>query len=212
MVYCNVAVRDTLMWWFADEAPALADGRQLSRFTLCSLECHVKKTLFFSMSVDGFIANTDGIPLFPQGAWEDWCALVNEAGNVIAGRSSVEQLKDDEMSSILKPKHKVVLSSRDIDFSESGWQHANSPAKALETLQQAGVKEAIIGGGRAIYYSFMRERLVDEIVIDLQPVAFGAGVPVFGDVLNATQLKLFDTRSLNNDAIRLRYQVLREGT
>lgn len=172
----------------------------------------MKKTLFLSMSVDGFIANTDGTPFFPQGAWEDWCALVNNADNVIAGRSSVEQLKDDEMSSILRPKHKVVLSSRDIDVSDSGWQHAKSPAEALEVLRQAGVEEAIIGGGRAVYHSFMRERLVDDIVIDLQPVAFGTGVPVFGDVLEATELKLLDTRPLNDDAIRLRYQVLREGT
>lgn len=177
---------------------------------LCTREFLVKKTLFLSMSVDGFIANTDGIPLFPPSAWEQWCALVNQRDNVIAGRSSVEQLKDDEMSSILTPKHKVVLSSRGVDFSDSGWQHAESPAKALELLRQAGVEEAIIGGGRATYHSCMRERLVDEIIIDLQPVAFGAGVPVFGDVLDATQLKLVDTQPLDGDAIRLRYQVLRE--
>lgn len=163
------------------------------------------------MSVDGFIANTDGIPFFPQGAWEDWCALVNEAGSVIAGRRSVEQLKDDEMSSILNPRHKIVLSSQNIDYSESGWQHAKSPAEALGVLQEAGVEEAIIGGGRAIYHCFMRDSLVDEIVIDLQPVAFGAGVPVFGDVFDTAQLKLLDTRPLNEDAIRLRYQVLRGG-
>ncbi len=170
----------------------------------------MKKTLFLSISLDGFIANTDGIPLFPPSAWEDWCALVNEADNVIAGRSSVEQLKDDEMSSILTPRHKIVLSSRDIDFSEAGWQRANSPANALEMLRKAGVTEAIIGGGRAVYHAFMRERLVDTILIDLQPVVFGDGVPLFGEVLDPTQLKLLDTRPLNDDAIRLRYQVLRE--
>ncbi len=170
----------------------------------------MKKTLFLSMSADGFIANTDGIPLFPQHAWEDWCALVNKVGNVIAGRSTVEQLKDDEMSSLLAPEHKIVLSSQDNGLSESGWQIAGSPADALEMLRRAGVPEAIIGGGRAVYHSFMRARLVDTITIDLQPVVFGGGVPVFGEVLDPTQLKLLDTRPLNGDAIRLRYQVLHE--
>lgn len=169
----------------------------------------MKTTLFLSVSIDGLIANSDGIPLFPQGAWEDWCSLVNEVGNVIAGRSSVEQLKDDDMGAALSPEHKIVLSSRDIDFSESGWKHARSPSEALDMLRRAGVEEAIVGGGRAVYHSFMQRRLVDEIVIDLQPIVFGTGVPVFGDVLDAVPLKLVESTPLNDDAVRLRYRVVR---
>jgi len=172
----------------------------------------MKTTLFLSVSIDGLISDKDGIPLFPEGAWEDWCSFVNEADNVIAGRSSFEQLKNDEMASLLKPKHKIVLSSRDIDLGDSGWQHARSPAKALELLEAAGVDEAIVGGGRAVAYSFMREQLVDNVIIDLQPVAFGSGTPVFGEALGLTQLKLVDSQPLNENALRLRYHVLHHGT
>ena len=169
----------------------------------------MKTTLFLSVSIDGLIADKDGVPLFPDGAWEDWCSLVNDTGNVIAGRSSFEQLKNDDMASVLNPKHKIVLSSKDIDLADSTWQQAKSPSEALEILKDAGVDEAIIGGGRAVAHSFMREQLVDYIVIDLQPVAFGVGTPVFGDVVGTTRLKLLESRPLNEDAIRLRYQVLR---
>ena len=148
--------------------------------------------------------------MFPEGAWEDWCSLVNDTDNVIAGRSSFEQLKDDEMASVLNPKHKIVLSSRDIDLGDSGWRHARSPSEALEILKDAGVDEAIVGGGRAGAYSFMREQLIDNIVIDLQPVAFGAGTPVFGDALDLIRLKLLDSSPLNENALRLRYEVLRD--
>jgi dihydrofolate reductase len=172
----------------------------------------MKTTLFLSVSIDGLISDKEGIPLFPDGAWEDWCALVNKADNVIAGRSSFEQLKNDEMASVLHPKHRIVLSTRDIDLGDSGWQHARSPAEALEMLKDTGVDEAIVGGGRAVAYSFMRDRLVDNIVIDLQPVAFGVGTPVFGDELGLTQLKLLDSRPLNESALRLRYQVLHDRT
>jgi dihydrofolate reductase len=172
----------------------------------------VKTTLFLSVSIDGLIANKDGIPLFPDGAWEDWCSLVNDADNVIAGRSSFEQLKDDEMASVLHPSHKVLLSSQEIDLAGSGWQQAKSPSEALEILKNAGVDEAIIGGGRAVAHSFMREQLVDEIVIDLHPVAFGTGVPMFGDDLDMVQLKLLESHPLNENARRLRYRVLRDGT
>lgn len=170
----------------------------------------MKTTLFLSVSIDGFIADKEGIPFFPDGAWEDWCDLVNDANNVIAGRSSYEQLKGDQSASILNPKHKIVLSSRDIELVDSSWQHAKSPVEALEILQNLNVDEAIVGGGRAVAYSFVREGLVDFIVIDLQPVAFGVGTPVFGDVLDKLELKLVNSSSLNDNAIRLRYQVLRD--
>ena len=172
----------------------------------------MKTTLFLSVSIDGFIADKDGIPFFPEGAWEDWCSLVNDANNVIAGRSSYEQLINDESASALTPEHKIVLSSRDLELVDTSWQHAKSPSEALEILNNKEVDEAIIGGGRAIAHSFMQEGLVDFIIIDLQPVAFGTGTPVFGDALDKVNLKLIDTRSLNDNAIRLRYQVLRDET
>ena len=128
----------------------------------------MKTTLFLTVSVDGLIADANGIPLFPEGAWKDWCSLVNDADNVIAGRSSYEQLKDDDMASALSPTHRIVLSSKDIELADSGWQHAKSPSEAIEMLKKTGVDEAIIGGGRAVAHSFMREKLVDYIVIDLQ--------------------------------------------
>jgi dihydrofolate reductase len=171
----------------------------------------VKTTLFLSVSIDGMIADKEGIPLFPDGAWEDWCSLVNGADNVIAGRNSYEQLKNDDMASVLHPTHKIVLSSRDIELCDSSWRHAKSPLQALEMLNNEGVEEAIIGGGRAVAHSFMCERLVDYIVIDLQPVAFGLGTPVFGGAIDMARLKLVNTQPLNDDALRLRYQVLRDG-
>ena len=171
----------------------------------------MKTTLFLSVSIDGLIANKDGIPLFPDGAWEDWCSLVNDADNVIAGRSSYEQLQNDDMASVLHPTHKIVLSARDIELGDSSWQHAKSPSEALEMLENQGVEEAIIGGGRAVAHSFMRENLVDYIVIDLQPVVFGVGTPMFGEALDRSRLKLLNTHPLNDDALRLRYQVLRDG-
>ena len=172
----------------------------------------MKTTLFLSVSIDGLIADKEGIPLFPDGAWEDWCSLVNEADNVIAGRSSCEQLKNDDMASMLHPTHKIVLSSRDIEQGDSSWLHARSPSEALEILKNKGVEEAIIGGGRAVAHSFMREQLVDYIVIDLQPVAFGVGTPMFGDAIDIHRLKLLKYHPLNDDALRLRYEVLRDST
>jgi dihydrofolate reductase len=169
----------------------------------------MKTTLFLSVSIDGMIADKQGIPLFPEGSWEDWCSLVNETGNIIAGRSSFEQVNNPEMGAALHPKHKIVLSSKDLDLTESDWQQAKSPEEALQILEGAGVEEAIVGGGRAVAHAFMSEGLIDHIVIDLNPVAFGEGIPMFGGTIDIPQLKLLDSKPLNENTLRLRYEVVR---
>ena len=169
----------------------------------------MKTILFLSISIDGMIANKQGIPLFPEGAWEDWCALVNDTGNVVAGRSSFEQVNNPEMEAALNPQHKIVLSSKDLDLTDTGWQQAKSPEEALEILRGIGVEEAIIGGGRTVAHAFISKGLVDQVIIDLQPIAFGEGTPMFGDSLDAPQLKLLESKSLNKNALRLRYEVVK---
>ena len=79
-------------------------------------------------------------------------------------------------------------------------------------LKNKGVEEARIGGGRAVAHSFMSEHVVDYKVSDNQTVAFGVGTPVFGDTIDIPRLKLLNSYPLNNDALRLRYQVLRDET
>jgi dihydrofolate reductase len=168
----------------------------------------MKKTIFLSVSIDGFIADKAGIPSFPEGAWEDWCSLVNETNSLVAGRTSQKQVEEFGADAALTAEHKIVISSQDLDLSESTWQGAKSPAEALEILESKGVDEVIIGGGRTIANAFIREGLVDFIIIDLQPVAFGNGTQVFGDFLGRLDLKLLETSKLNENAIRLKYQVV----
>lgn len=169
----------------------------------------MRKTLFLSVSIDGMIADKQGIPLFPEGSWEDWCSLVNDTGNVIAGRTSFEQVNNPEMGAALHPKHKIVLSSKDLDLTNIGWQQAKSPKEALQILEGVGVEEAIIGGGRAVAHAFMSEGLIDHIIIDLNPVAFGEGTPMFGGAIDIPQLKLLDSKPLNENTLRLRYELVR---
>ena len=166
----------------------------------------MKTTLFLSVSIDGFIADENGVPYFPEGAWEDWCSLVNKAGNVIAGRSSCEQLIDDPIGELLTPEHKVVVSSKNVNL--KGWEVANSAKEALNLLENKGVEQAFVGGGRAVAHSFMRDNLIDFIILDFQPVAFGKGVPIFGDIIPLKQLKLLESKSVRDNVLRLRYEVV----
>lgn len=169
----------------------------------------MKTTLFLSISIDGMIADKQGIPMFPEGAWEDWCSLVNDTGNVIAGRNSFEQVNNPEMGAALNPTFKIVLSSKDLDLADTGWQQAKSPQEALNILEAEGLEEAIIGGGRAVAHAFMNQGLVDNIVVDLQPIAFGEGTPMFGNTIDIPQLRLLESTNLNDNSLRLRYEIIK---
>ncbi|MEM8783816.1 MAG: dihydrofolate reductase family protein [Planctomycetota bacterium] len=170
----------------------------------------MKVTLLASVSMDGLIADAAGVPSFPEASWPEWCARANaagEKGGVVAGRASVEQIVEFGMADGVTLPHKVVLSSREEDVAD--WRRAGSPAEALAALEAAGVEEVIVGGGRAVYHAFMAAGLVDEVVLDLQPVVFGAGVPLFGETLELTALKLLEMTLLSGDARRMRYAVAR---
>jgi dihydrofolate reductase len=76
-------------------------------------------------------------------------------------------------------------------------------------MASAGVEELIVGGGRSVYHAYMAAGMADDVVLDVQPVAFGAGVPLFGEALTPTMLRLKDKSAISGDALRLCYEVVR---
>lgn len=81
------------------------------------------------------------------------------------------------------------------------------PKEVLRMLEKKGFNEAIITGGH-LSSSFMKEKLVDEIWIDLMPRVFTTGVRLFdGDYFDA-DLKLLKVKKIAENEIQLRYKVI----
>ena len=66
----------------------------------------------------------------------------------------------------------------------------------------------MVGGG-VTAASFIREGLVDELFLDVEPVIIGSGIPVFSDKKFESKLKLLDIKKTSMNEIRLHYKVLR---
>lgn len=56
---------------------------------------------------------------------------------------------------------------------------------------------------------FMQENLVDKIFMDIEPLAFGQGMPLFNAGEFEKQLKLIETKLLSPQTIQLHYQVIK---
>lgn len=64
----------------------------------------------------------------------------------------------------------------------------------------------LCGGGR-LAESLLQAGLIDELILKMNPVLFGRGIPVFGDSTHSTALSLLDTKVYNNGVIYLHYAV-----
>ena len=72
-------------------------------------------------------------------------------------------------------------------------------------------KMLLVGGSR-VYSSFMKEGLVDEIYLTIEPVVFGEGKNLFAEGNFETKLKLESVERLNKKGtILLKYKVLPAG-
>ncbi|MDD3778284.1 MAG: dihydrofolate reductase family protein [Patescibacteria group bacterium] len=78
--------------------------------------------------------------------------------------------------------------------------------KVLEDLAKLGYKSALLGGGAAINSLFLKEKLISEIILTIEPKIFGAGLSLFNQGFDI-DLTLKEVRKLNENTLMLRYRV-----
>jgi riboflavin biosynthesis pyrimidine reductase len=79
----------------------------------------------------------------------------------------------------------------------------------LKLLKERGFKTALVGGGGKLNSSFMKERLVDEIYLEVTPMIFGKGIKVFEDSNFEAKLELLGVKKLSSNEIQLHYKILK---
>lgn len=77
----------------------------------------------------------------------------------------------------------------------------------LSKLEKLGYKSAVLGGGAFLNTLFLKEKLINEIYISINPKIFGNGISLFNDEFDVN-LKLVDIIKLNKDAFVVRYKIL----
>lgn len=84
---------------------------------------------------------------------------------------------------------------------------AKSPKEAIDILRTQGFKIIIVCGGGGLNASFMKENLIDEIYLDIEPIVFGRGIRLFAEADFETNLELIETKKLSPSEIQLHYKV-----
>lgn len=167
----------------------------------------MKVFIIAAISADGYIAKGAN-DLADWTSAEDkklFVKLTKQAGVMVMGATTLATI-----GRALPGRRTIVYTTHPEDINIDGVEPtAEDPKLLLDRLEKTGANAVAICGGRSIYTLFMRENLVDEIYLTVEPTVFGAGIGLFSAGLDA-KLSLIESTKLNKDAVLLHYQVIHE--
>ena len=165
-----------------------------------------------AMSINGFIAREDRREDFlSQVGWVELARLSKKAGALIWGRKTYEAVKkwDKGYLEDLKSVRKIILSSNPDFQLDGGFFLASGPKDALQKLEKEGFSETILTGGASNNSSFAKEDLIDEVILNMDPVLVGKGILLFAPSDLEYRLRLLGVKKLSGQTIQLHYKVIK---
>ncbi|MCX6815936.1 MAG: dihydrofolate reductase family protein [Candidatus Aenigmarchaeota archaeon] len=169
----------------------------------------MKVILFMSMSVNGIIAREDGSEDFLSDEnWKVFCKLAKQMGCFVIGRKTYETVmrlyKNYNFDDV---KAKKIVVSTSSNFSPAGYTVAKSPKDAIKKAKNVGFKQILLTGGSRLNSSFLKENLVDEIILNIEPAILGKGIKLFAEDAFERRLSLIKTTKLKSGIVQLHYKV-----
>lgn len=160
--------------------------------------------LIAAVTADGKIAQTPGQSSLDWTSKEDTRFFIEkskEAGVVIMGFKTFETIGKP-----LKGRRLIVLSWESQTSTMEGVEFMNLAPKALiESLAAQGVTTVVVGGGASVYSQFLREGLVTDLFLTVEPHLFGNGIPLASG-FERIDMRLVDVTRLGDQAVLLHYQ------
>jgi dihydrofolate reductase len=159
----------------------------------------MKVILYCAISLDGFIAKTDGDSdwVTDTGAFEK--EIQRCRGYIVGGSTFRQYLNEiypiDNVLNIVLSKNSAAI---------KGCSVANKPERAIDIAQAAGLKEVVVVGGSETWQAFYDAGLVNEIILDIEPIMLGKGLPF---LIAQQKLKLLSVRKLSQDVVQSRFAV-----
>ena len=164
------------------------------------------------ISVDGFIATADGVPMMPDFVPHEshgWPEFDAEIDAVVVGRVAL----DAGLSASSWPwpgKQMFVVTSRPVptDVPADVVVADDSPRRLFERLRNADLRrDAFLLGGRSTLHAFLALGAVDELQLLQFPVVLGDGVPYSPRGTAETRLELQEHYAFPDGTIRHTYTV-----
>lgn len=158
-----------------------------------------------AMTLDGKIAkNSSHFPNWTSKEDKQLFAKISkECGAVIMGYNTFLTFP-----SPLRDRLNVVFTlEKNLPEIENVKWVCGEPEDVLKNLEDIGYKQAILGGGAFINSLFLKKKLIDEIIVTIEPKLFGEGLSLFSKAFDIN-LKNIEVNKINDNSIVLKYIVI----
>lgn len=170
----------------------------------------MKVILYMAQTVNGIIAREDFEEDFlSHDNWITFSELAEDAGCFIIGRNTYNVVQKwvgytfDDIDST-----RIVVSKNKNLKLPSGYILAKSPKDALKKAESMGYKKIILTGGSHINSAFIKQELVDEVILNIEPFILGKGISLFSQDDFENKLRLLSSKKLEHGIMQLRYKII----
>lgn len=168
----------------------------------------MKIIIYLAASANGMISNNRNVPdwLSPEYG-QGFMAISQRTQAVIMGKTTYNILAPDYLP--LKEGSLVVLThdTKAAPAQPNVLFTSDAPETIVAQLAARGHTEAVIIGGTQTVSAFIKARLVNELILVVEPVLFGKGLPLMEEVDAEYKLALLEVKKLNENSVELRYEV-----
>lgn len=187
-----------------------------------------KIVLFMHVSLDGFAADVEGQMDWihvDQEIFDFGAARITKTNVALYGRVTFEMMEnywptaadnphatkhDKEHSAWYKVAHKVVLSNTlDETMLTNTTVIGEDYVNSLINLKEKTKGEILLFGSPKAAHSLLKENLIDECWLFVNPVLLGAGIPVFKNIRDKNLLKLLQAHVFSSGVVCLSYALSR---
>jgi dihydrofolate reductase len=180
-------------------------------------EIKMRKVVYsLTNSLDNFIARTDGAA--------DWILMGDEIMNefskffesfdtVLIGRKTYDfawaqsQETSKEETGFMGMKTYVFSRTMKESPNEGVSIVTENATEFVRNLKNESGKDIWLMGGGDLAASLLKENLVDEISLGIQPVILGSGIPLFPEIGKQIDLELIECKPYKNGVVALSYRV-----
>ena len=176
----------------------------------------MKATVFIATSVDGFIARENGsvdwLPTEESVGSEDYGyqEFMSSVDALVMGRNTYELvLSFGSWPYCEKPI--IVLSNHKVEIPENVAKTVSVmsaiPSEVVQRLAERGYKHLYIDGGKTIR-GFLREGLIQRLIITKVPILIGSGISLFGALPHDIRLRHLETLQFDSGLVQSKYEIL----
>jgi dihydrofolate reductase len=158
--------------------------------------------LYMAISQDGFIADANDKTPWSDAAWKSFKEFVISCDVILLGRRTFQIMQEND-EFVAGPRYIVVTNNKDLPTGDLT-KVSISSKEAMPKAKKLG----IIGGGE-LNSKLAKLGVVDEIILDIEPIRLKTGIRLFGKYDIPLKLKLLGSKPIGDATVQRHYKVIK---